>query len=56
MAHEVVAITSEQPMAALEQSLRALNQRRSALQALKLVERYWPVDGRIGSTGIFTAP
>jgi hypothetical protein len=53
---QVVAITSEQPMAALEQSLRALNQRRSALQALKLVERYWPVDGRIGSTGIFTAP
>jgi hypothetical protein len=53
---QVVAITSEQPMPALEQALRALNQRRSALQALNLVERYRPVDGRIGSTGIFTAP
>jgi len=52
----VVAISSEQPMPMLEQSLRALNQRRSAVQALKMVERYRPLDGRIGSTSIFTAP
>ena len=52
----VVAITSEQPMTQLEQALQPLNQRRSALEALKVVERYRPVDGRIGSSGIFTAP
>jgi len=52
----VVAITSEQPMPMLEQALRSVNQRRSALAALKIVERYRPIDGRIGATGIFTAP
>ena len=52
----VIAITSEQPMPMLEQALLPLNQRRSALAALKAVERYRPLDGRIGSTGIFTAP
>jgi hypothetical protein len=51
----VVAITSEQPMTQLEQALQPLNQRRSALEAVRVVERYRPVDGRIGSTGIFTA-
>ena len=52
----VVAITSEQPMSQLEQALQPLNQRKSAFEALKMVERYRPIDGRIGSTGIFTAP
>ena len=52
----VVAITSEQPMSQLEQALQPLNQRRSALEAVKVVERYRPVDGRFGATGIFTAP
>ena len=52
----VVAITSEQPMPMLEQALRSVNQRRSALAALKIVERYRPIDGRVGATGIFTAP
>ena len=52
----VIAVTSEQPMPMLEQALKSLNQRRGALAALKAVERYRPVDGRIGSTGIFTAP
>jgi hypothetical protein len=52
----VIAVTSEQPMPMLEQALKPLNQRRGALAALKAVERYRPVDGRIGSTGIFTAP
>jgi len=52
----VVAITSEQPMSQLEQALQPLNQRRSALEVLKVVERYRPADGRIGLSGIFTAP
>jgi uncharacterized caspase-like protein len=52
----VVAVTSEQPMPMLEQALRSVNQRRSALAALKIVERYRPIDGRVGATGIFTAP
>ena len=52
----VVAITSEQPMSQLEQALQPLNQRRSALEAVKVVERYRPPDGRFGATGIFTAP
>ena len=52
----VVAITSEQPMTQLEKALQPLNQRRSALDVLKVVERYRPVDGKIGSTAIFTAP
>jgi hypothetical protein len=26
------------------------------LQALKVVERFRPVDSRVGSTGIFTGP
>jgi hypothetical protein len=52
----VVAITSGQPMPMLEQALKPLNQRRTALQALKMVERYRPLDSRVGSTGIFTGP
>lgn len=52
----VIAVTSELPMPMLEQALKPLNQRRGALAALKAVERYRPADGRIGSTGIFTAP
>jgi hypothetical protein len=52
----VVAITSAHPMPQLEQALQPLNQRRSALEALKVVERYRPSDGRVGSTGIFTSP
>jgi hypothetical protein len=52
----VVAITSEQPMSQLEQALQPLNQRRSAVEAVKVVEKYRPPDGRFGATGIFTAP
>jgi hypothetical protein len=52
----VVAVTSAQPMPMLEQALKPLDQRRSALQALKAVERYRPADGRVGSASIFTAP
>jgi hypothetical protein len=52
----VVAISSDQQLPQLEQSLRALNQRRSAVEALRLVERYRSPSLRIGAAGIFTAP
>ena len=52
----VVAISSDQPLPQLEQSLRALNQRRSAVEALRLVERYRSSSLRIGAANVFTAP
>jgi uncharacterized caspase-like protein len=52
----VVAISSDQPLPQLELALRALNQRRSAVEALRLVERYRSSSLRIGAAGIFTAP
>jgi hypothetical protein len=55
-ADQVVAVTSAQPMPALEQALRKLDQRRSALQIVRMVERLAPADARIGTTGLFTAP
>lgn len=54
-ADQVVAITSDRRMPELEQALKQLNQRRSAVQMLKAVERYAPPGARIGTTGIFTA-
>jgi hypothetical protein len=55
-ADQVVAITSGQRMEALEQALKQLNQRRSAVQMLQMVQQYAPADARIGSAGLFTAP
>jgi hypothetical protein len=55
-ADQVIAITSEQRMTALEQALKQLNQRRTAVQLLKMVERYAPPDARVGTVGLFTAP
>jgi hypothetical protein len=55
-ADQVIAITSKQRMTELEAALKQLNQRRSAVQMLKMVERYAPADARIGSLGLFTAP
>ena len=52
----VVAISSDQPLPQLEQALRALNQRRNAVEALRLVERYRTPGLRIGAAGIFPAP
>ncbi len=52
----VVAISSDQPLPQLEQALRTLNQRRSAVEALRLVERYRSSGLRIGAASIFTAP
>jgi hypothetical protein len=55
-ADQVVAITSKQRMTELETALKQLNQRRTAVQLLKMVERYAPADARIGTLGLFTAP
>lgn len=54
-ADQIVVITSEQRLSALEQVLRQLDRRRSAMQVLRMVERYGPADARIGSIGLFTA-
>ena len=55
-ADQVVAITSGQRMEALEQVLKQLNQRRSAVQMLNMIQQHAPADARIGSAGLFTAP
>lgn len=55
-ADQVVAVTSEQRMVALEQALQQLDKRRSPLQVMRMVERYAPKDARIGTVGLFTAP
>ena len=55
-ADQFVAITSGRRMEALEQALKQLNQRRSAVQMLQMVQQYAPADARIGSAGLFTAP
>jgi hypothetical protein len=53
---QLVAVTSEQPMPALEEALEKLNNRRAALEMIKILKRYAPADARIGSAGLFTAP
>jgi hypothetical protein len=55
-ADQVVAITSSQQLGDLEQALKKMNQRRTAMEVYKLVERYAPPDARIGATGLYTAP
>jgi hypothetical protein len=54
-ADQIVVITSEQRLSALEQVMRQLDRRRSPMQVLRMVERYGPADARIGSIGLFTA-
>jgi hypothetical protein len=54
-ADQVVVITSEQRLNALEQVVRQLNRRRSPMQVLRMVERYGPPDARVGLVGLFTA-
>ena len=54
-ADRVVVITSGQRLSALEQVLRHLDRRRSAMQVLRMVERYSPADARVGTIGLFTA-
>jgi hypothetical protein len=53
---QLVAVTSQQRMPALEQALEQLSRRRSAVQMIRMVQRYAPDDARIGSAGVFTAP
>jgi hypothetical protein len=55
-ADQVVAVTSEQRMLALEQAMQQLNGRRSAVQAMRMIEQYAPKDARVGTVGLFTAP
>lgn len=55
-ADQVVAITSEQRLASLEEALLRLNRRRTPSQMIKALQRYAPPDARIGSVGLFTAP
>ena len=53
---QLVAVTSQQRMTALEQVLKSLDNRKSAVQMIKMIKRYAPGDARIGSAGLFTAP
>jgi Caspase domain len=55
-ADQVVAISSAQPLGDLEEALKKMSQRRTAVEILKLVERYAPADARIGATSLYTAP
>lgn len=53
---QLVAVTSDEPMPALEQALEKLDKRRAALEAVEMLKRSLPADARIGSAGLFTAP
>jgi Caspase domain len=55
-ADQVVAISSAQHLNDLEEALRKMSQRRTAVEVFKLVERYAPADARIGAAGLYTAP
>jgi hypothetical protein len=55
-ADQVVAISSAQRLGDLEEALKKMSQRRTAVEVFKLVERYAPSDARFGATGIYTAP
>jgi len=53
---QLVAVTSQRRMPELEQALRQLNRKRSALQMVRMLRQHAPNDARIGSAGVFTAP
>jgi caspase domain-containing protein len=55
-ADQVVAISSAQRLGDLEEALRKMSQRRTAVEVFKLVERYAPADARIGAASLYTAP
>jgi len=50
---QLIAVTSRQPMTALEQALHGVNRR--PMQVIDLIDRLKPADARIGSAGLFTA-
>jgi hypothetical protein len=53
---QLVAVTSQRRMPELEQAVRGMNRKRSALQMVRMLRQYAPSDARIGSAGVFTAP
>ena len=55
-AEQVVAVTSTQRLAGLEQALLQLNQRKAPGQLIKIMTKFLPPDARVGSIGFFTAP
>jgi hypothetical protein len=55
-ADQIVAVTAQQRMSSLEDALRQLDRRRTAAQAIAMLQKYAPPDVRIGATGLFTAP
>jgi Caspase domain len=55
-ADQIIAITAEKRMSALEEALNRLKGRRVAAQAIAMVRKHAPADARIGATGLFTAP
>jgi hypothetical protein len=55
-ADQIIAVTSEQRMTALEDALTQLNGRRAATQAIAMMQKFAPGDARIGATSLFTAP
>ena len=55
-ADQVVAITSAQRLGDLEQIIKKMSQKRTAVEVYKLIERYAPSDARIGSANFYTAP
>jgi hypothetical protein len=55
-ADQVVAISSPQRLGDLEEALRKMSQRRTAVEVFKLVERYAPADARVGAASLYTAP
>jgi hypothetical protein len=55
-ADQVVAISSTQRLGDLEEALKKVSQRRTAVEIFKLVERLAPSDAWIGAAGLYTAP
>lgn len=53
---QLVAVTSQQPMPALEEAVQGSDKRKAPVQMIGLLKRYAPEDARIGSAGLFTAP
>ena len=53
---QFVAISSAQRLGDLEEALKKMNQRRTAVEFFKLVERYAPPDARVGATSLYSAP
>jgi hypothetical protein len=55
-ADQVVAVSSGQRLTELEEALKKLSQRRTAVEVFRMVERYAPADVRIGAASLYTAP